>query len=88
MASIRNLKKDVNYVFGDIIDAVLHWEYATDNTESQKGSELIKEIISTYDGVMDKISDKKVENRAVHLKQVRKEFEQKAGEFIVKLNQL
>ncbi|CEN42547.1 conserved hypothetical protein [Capnocytophaga canis] len=88
MASIRNLKKDVNYVFGDIIDAVLHWEYATDNTESQKSSELIKEIISTYDGVMDKISDKKVENRAVHLKQVRKEFEQKAGEFIVKLNQL
>jgi len=25
MANIRNLKKDINYVFGDIIEAVYSW---------------------------------------------------------------
>lgn len=86
MASIRNLKKSVNYVYGDIIDAVLHWEYSTGNIG--KGTELVQEILVAYDDCMDKISQKRIENRGSHLEQVRKEFEQKAGYFVQKLNQL
>ncbi|MDO4230042.1 MAG: hypothetical protein Q4C98_09525 [Capnocytophaga sp.] len=86
MASIKNLKKNVNYVFGDIIDAVLHWEYSTGNIG--KGSELVQEILLAYDDCMDKISQKGIENRGAHLDKVRKDFEQKAGTFVQKLNQL
>ena len=28
MASVKNLKKDINYVLGDIIEAVYIWEIA------------------------------------------------------------
>lgn len=86
MASIRNLKKEINYVFGDIIDSVFHWEYTSGNTG--KGSELIQEILVTYDDLIEKIYHRNVENRGAHLKQVRKDFEQKAGAFIGKLNKL
>ncbi len=86
MASIKHLKRDVNHVFGDIIDAVLYWEYSSNNVG--KGSELIQEILEAYDASIEKISDKQVENRGTHLKQVRKDFEQKAGQFVEKLNQL
>ncbi|MFK8267315.1 hypothetical protein [Capnocytophaga cynodegmi] len=86
MASIRNLKKEINYVFGDIIDSVFHWEYTSGNTG--KGSELIQEILVTYDDLIEKIYHRDVDKRGAHLKQVRKDFEQKAGTFIGKLNKL
>ena len=39
MASIRNLKKDINYVLGDIIDAV----YFTGKMQTEEGKALVTE---------------------------------------------
>ena len=41
MASIRDLKKDINYVLGDIIDAV----YFTGKMQTEEGKALITEIL-------------------------------------------
>ena len=84
MASIRNLKKDINYVLGDIIDAV----YFTGQMQTQAGKALVGEILNDFDSLIDKVADKSVENRGTHLKQVRKEFEEKAGALIEKLSSL
>lgn len=84
MASIRNLKKDINYVLGDIIDAV----YFTGKMQTEEGKALVTEILNDFDTLIDKVADKTVENRGAHLKQVRKDFEQKAGALIEKLNAL
>ncbi|SQA77391.1 Uncharacterised protein [Capnocytophaga ochracea] len=84
MASIRNLKKDINYVLGDIIDAV----YFTGKMQTEGGKALVTEILNDFDTLIDKVADKTVENRGAHLKQVRKDFEQKAGALIEKLNAL
>lgn len=84
MASIRNLKKDINYVLGDIIDAV----YFTGKTQTEGGKALVTEILNDFDTLIDKVADKTVENRGAHLKQVRRDFEQKAGALIEKLNAL
>ena len=84
MASIRNLKKDINYVLGDIIDAV----YFTGKMQTEGGKALVTEILNDFDTLIDKVADKTVENRGAHLKQVRRDFEQKAGALIVKLNAL
>ena len=80
MASIRNLKKDINYVLGDIIDAV----YFTGKMQTEEGKALVTEILNDFDTLIDKT----VENRGAHLKQVRRDFEQKAGALIEKLNAL
>lgn len=84
MASIRNLKKDINYVLGDIIDAV----YFTGKMQTEGGKALVTEILNDFDTLIDKVADKTVENRGAHLKQVRRDFEQKAGALIKKLNAL
>ena len=84
MASIRNLKKDINYVLGDIIDAV----YFTGKMQTEEGKALVTEILNDFDTLIDKVADKTVENRGAHLKQVRRDFEQKAGALIERLNAL
>ena len=84
MASIRNLKKDINYVLGDIIDAV----YFTGKMQTEEGKALVTEILNDFDTLIDKVADKTVENRGAHLKQVRRDFDQKAGALIEKLNAL
>ena len=84
MGSIRNLKKDINYVLGDIIDAV----YFTGKMHTEEGKALVTEILNDFDTLIDKVADKTVENRGAHLKQVRRDFEQKAGALIEKLNAL
>ena len=84
MASIRNLKKDINYVLGNIIDAV----YFTGKMQTEEGKALVTEILNDFDTLIDKVADKTVENRGAHLKQVRRDFEQKAGALIEKLNAL
>lgn len=88
MASIKNLKKDVKNVLGDILSATLLWNLKTDEEKSKKGQALIEEIFATFDKYITKISDRQVENRGAHLKSVRKDFEKEATTLIEKLNQL
>ena len=45
MASIRILKKEINYVLGDIIDAV----YFTGKMETKEGKALVGEILNDFD---------------------------------------
>lgn len=87
MASIRDLKKDINYVLGDIIEAVYLVE-ATNNKDSKEGNEIIDRAISTFDELIAKVNKKDVDNRQAHLKEVRKELEVKAGALVEELNKL
>ena len=84
MASIRNLKKEINCVLGDIIDAVLF----TGTANTEEGKKLLGETLKSYDGLMDKFAEKTAENKGVHFKNLRKQFQVKAGELIQKLNSL
>ena len=84
MASIRNLKKDINYVLGEIFDAL----YFTGKMQTEEGKALATEILNTFDTLVEKVSDRDVENRGAHLKQVRREFEERAASLIQKLNTL
>ena len=54
MANIRNLKKDINYVLGDIIEAVYIWESANYNTGTKDSEAIIDEAISTFDDLIEK----------------------------------
>lgn len=88
MASIKDLKKDINYVLGDIIEAVYFWEASNNKKSSKEGSALIDDAIAIFDDLIEKVNTKKVESRSKHLKAVRIELEEKATGLVEKLNKL
>ena len=88
MASIKNLKKDMNYVLGDIIDSVYLWEMATNTPNSKEGSEIIDSAIATFDELVVKVNKKDVENKKQHFKAVKAELEEKAIALVEKINAL
>lgn len=88
MASVRGLKKDINNVLGDLIDAVYIVE-ATNGTEvSKDGEKIIDSAISTFDDLIAKVNKRDVENRKAHLKKVREELETSAKALVEKVNKL
>lgn len=88
MASIRDLKKDINFVLGDIIEAVYQWEVATDNKNSDEGTAIIDRSIEAFDALMVKVHQKDVTDKKVHFKSVRAELEEKATALVEALNEL
>jgi len=88
MANIRDLKKDINYVFGDIIEAVYVWELSNPKGDFKKSEAIIDEAIAGFDELIAKVNDKKVDNRGSHLKSVGQELESKGKELIDKINKL
>jgi hypothetical protein len=88
MASIRNLKKDINNVLGDLIEAVYIVEASGDDKQSKEGSEIIDSAIDTFDDLIAKVNKKDVKNRSKHLEAVRKELEEKAQTLSEKINKL
>ena len=89
MASIRDLKKDINFVLGDIIEAVYQWEAATANKDSEEGSQIIEAAIASFDHLMDKVNESDISGtKKEHFKGVRKQLEGDAMALIEKLNAL
>lgn len=88
MASIKDLKDDLNNTYGEVIDAVLVHQ-AVNNAEDQKDSnQLVDDIIESFDGFITEINRKDVENRSKHLTAVKNSIESKLNDFIERLNKL
>tara|TARA_R110002049_G_scaffold67310_4_gene174940 strand:- start:9455 stop:9715 length:261 start_codon:yes stop_codon:yes gene_type:complete len=86
MASIKNLKKDINYTLGDIIGFVSDKvDVKGDNKEVEA---IIDETINTFDALIAKINAKGVENKKAHYRQVSADLETKANELVAKINKL
>ena len=88
MISVRNLKKDINFVLGDIIEAVYLTELSTGGTPTEKSEAIVDEAITTFDSLMKEVNAKKVENKKEHFKQINKKLEETAGQLLGKLNAL
>ncbi|OYQ47949.1 hypothetical protein CHU92_00900 [Flavobacterium cyanobacteriorum] len=88
MASVRNLKKDINFVLGDIIEAVYLWELANTGKPTKESEAVVDEAIVTFDNLMKKINQKGVEDKKEHFRQINKELEEAATQLVGKINQL
>jgi len=88
MANKRALKKDINYVLGDIIEAVYVWEYSNADVDPKKSEAIIDEAIDTFDTLIAKVNDRKVEDKKAHFKAINKELEDKGRALIEKINKL
>ncbi len=88
MANIRDLKKDINYVLGDIIEAVYIVEASQNKSGSKEGTEIIDSAISTFDVLIAKVNERGVKDKSAHFKEIRKELEVQSGDLVVRLNKL
>lgn len=88
MANVRNLKKDINYVLGDIIEAVYIHEMTTSGKPTPETNALIDEAILAFDELIKKVNQKGVENKKAHFKQVNADLESSAKKLVEKINAL
>ena len=88
MANVRDLKKDINYVIGDIIEAVYIWELTNADKDDKKAEAIIDEAIETFDELIVKVNDKKVENKKQHFNAINVSLEEKGRKLIEKINGL
>ncbi|HPE84202.1 MAG: hypothetical protein KDC94_06125 [Aequorivita sp.] len=88
MANVRDLKKDINYVLGDIIEAVYIWELTNADKDNKKAEGIIDEAIGTFDDLITKVNQKDVENKKKHFNTVKAELEERGRKLIDKINAL
>lgn len=86
MASVKSLKKQVNYVLGDVITYTL--DIASLKKKSKEGNEIVDETIDVFDDLIAKVNANGVENKNAHFKSIKKELQNKAAELIEKANNL
>lgn len=89
MASVKNLKKDINYVLSDIIEECYAWQtMQEDDKKADKAEKIIDEAISTFDELIEKVNNKKIEDKKTHFKAISVELEKKATSLLSKIEKL
>ncbi|MBZ9627755.1 hypothetical protein LB456_08180 [Psychroflexus sp. CAK57W] len=88
MASKKQLKKELNNRFGEIIDGALINQEANSEDIKNKTEELVDDIIAEFDKQIEQINKSDAEDRAKHLKSVKESISKKADEFVERLNKL
>lgn len=88
MASIKNLKKDINGVFDDIIVECCLWELANPKADMKNSEAIIGEAVQAIDDLIAKVNAKDVENKKAHFKSISTELESRASELLEKVNKL
>ena len=56
MASIKQLKKDLNNDIGDLIEDVYIWELSNPDADLSKSEKLIEDSINAFDDIIIKIN--------------------------------
>lgn len=88
MANIRNLKKDINYVLGDIIEAVYIWETANPTQDTKNSEAIIDEAIATFDSLIERVNAKNIVDQKTYFKSIASDLETKGQAMIEKINKL
>ena len=88
MASIKNLKKDINYILGDVIEECYTWELFNPKADKKASEAIIDEAIEAFDSLIELINAKDVENKKAHFKSVEATLEVTANKLIERVNQL
>ena len=88
MANKRDLKKDINYVLGDIIEAVYVWELSNSEKPTKESEAIIDEAITTFDDLIARANDRSPEDMNAHFKAINSDLETKGRALIEKINKL
>jgi len=87
MASIRQLKRDVNYVLGDLIGLASEIEHKGEKKVIAKKDAIEEEIFGVYDDLISRINQKDVQDKKQHLKEVSKHLEERGRKILDKIKE-
>ncbi len=86
--SIRDLKKEVKYMFGDLVEQVLLLNLAAEDVEKQN-HKLVDEIVEAYEEILKKINaHRQAEDKKAYFKALNEEIDEKFRSFQEKINSL
>lgn len=88
MANKRDLKKDINYVLGDIIEAVYIWELSNPEKDTKESQKIIDDAINTFDDLIVRVNAKDFDNAKKHFKSINNDLETKGRALIDRINKL
>ncbi|WP_299363101.1 hypothetical protein [Winogradskyella sp.] len=88
MANKRDLKKDINYVFGDIIEAVYYWELENTQKPTKESDAIIDDAIASFDELIARVNDRNVDDKKAHFKAINNDLEAKGRALIERINKL
>ena len=88
MASVKNLKKDLNNVIGEIIQNINLWELENSDKDLKKSEKLIDNCFKVFDELIKKIHQKDVKNKKDHYKKISLELTKKASILVESFNKL
>lgn len=88
MASIKNLKKDINNVLSDIIEECYICQLTNDDKVSAKADKVIDEAIEVFDDLIVKLNLKNVDNKKKHFQSIITDLEFKTAKLLTKLDKI
>ena len=88
MASVKNLKKDLNNIIGEIIQNINLWQLENSDADLKKSEKLIDECFDAFDSVIKKIHQKEITDNNKHFKKISFELTDIASELVKKFNKL
>ncbi len=88
MASIRDLKKDLKYAFGDLVEQVLLFKVINE-TSKEDTDALINEIYAAYEEALQKVNaHRKQKDKKAYFKKINAEIDQTLDQLAGKVNAL
>ena len=73
MASVKNLKKDLNYIFSELIEECYLLQTKSEN--SDKAELIIDKIIAAFDQLIERVNDKPSDGVKKHFQSIISELE-------------
>ncbi len=89
MASIKNLKKDINYIFGEVIYEANYKQLLKPDVDDDKVESIIDEAVTAYEDFYKKINaGRKAENKKTYFKNLDEEINQSVKKMLDKIEAL
>lgn len=88
MASIKDLKRDINSALGALIEQVYAFEAETGQAGSDEGTVIIDQTIALFDELMQRIHQKDVADKKAHYRAIRKELSERTAALLSSLHEL
>lgn len=88
MSNVRDLKKNINEVFADLIESAYLIKVTNQKAADDQVESLVDEAIERFDELIVKINQKDVENRKAHFKKIKADFDRYTEQLVEKINSL